>query len=94
MRLGAGGLGENEISQRVADIGASLGSRFDADRAGISVRTLSNVVERDRALEVMTKVLQSPEFPAEVLAREKARGIAGLKEADTKPDTIAKSLRR
>lgn len=89
MRLGAGGLGENEISQRVADIGASLGSRFDADRAGISVRTLSNVVERDRALEVMTKVLQSPEFPAEVLAREKARGIAGLKEADTKPDTIA-----
>ena len=89
MRLGAGGLGENEISQRVADIGARLGSRFDADRAGISVRTLSNAAERDRALELMTKVLQSPEFPAEVLAREKARGIAGLKEADTKPDTIA-----
>lgn len=89
MRLGAGGLGENEISQRIADVGARLGSRFDADRAGISVRTLSNAAERDRALDVMTKVLQAPEFPAEVLEREKARGIAGLKEADTKPDTIA-----
>lgn len=89
MRLGAGGLGENEISQRIADVGARLGSRFDVDRAGISLRTLSSAAERDRALEVMMKVLLAPEFPAEVLAREKARGISGLKDADTKPDTIA-----
>jgi zinc protease len=89
LRLGGGGLGENEISQRIADVGARLGSRFDADRAGVSVRTLSSPAERDRALEVMMKVLQAPEFPGQVLEREKARGIAGLKEADTKPDTIA-----
>jgi zinc protease len=89
LKLGAGGLGENEISQRIADVGARLAGRFDADRAGISLRTLSSAAERDRALDIMMRVVQQPAFPEDVLAREKARGIAGLKEADTKPDTIA-----
>ena len=89
LRLGAGGLGENDISQRVADVGAQLSGRFDADRAGVYVRTLSSARERDQALNVMALVLQKPEFPQAVLVREKARVIAGLKEADTKPDTLA-----
>jgi zinc protease len=37
----------------------------------------------------MAKVLLQPEFPQDVLARERVRAIAGLKEADTKPDTLA-----
>lgn len=89
LKLGAGGLSENEISQRIADVGARLAGRFDSDRAGVSLRTLSSATERDRALDIMIRVVQQPEFPEAVLAREKARGIAGLKEADTKPDTIA-----
>jgi zinc protease len=89
LRLGAEGLSENEISQRIADVGARLGGRFDADRAGISLRTLSNANERERALEVMTRVLTTPQFPEAVFARERARAIAGLKEADTKPNILA-----
>jgi zinc protease len=89
LRLGAGGMSENEISQRIADVGANLGGRFDYDRAGVYLRTLSSPEERDRALEVVAKILAEPEFPEEVLARERARAIAGLKEADTKPDTLA-----
>lgn len=89
LRLGAGGMSENEISRRIADVGANLGGRFDYDRAGVYLRTLSRPEERDRALEVMVKVLSEPEFPEQVLARERARTIAGLKEADTKPDTLA-----
>ncbi|MPZ43915.1 MAG: insulinase family protein [Betaproteobacteria bacterium] len=89
LRLGAGGLSENEIARRIADVGANLGGRFDSDRAGVYLRTLSNPAERDPALEVMAKVLLQPEFPQDVLARERARAIAGLKEADTKPDTLA-----
>jgi zinc protease len=89
LRLGAGGMSENEIAGRIADVGARLGGRFDSDRAGMHLRTLSNPAERDPALDVMAKVLQQPEFPEDVLARERARAIAGLKEADTKPDTLA-----
>src|SRR5690606_14134903 len=87
--LGAGGLDENEISRRIADVGAHLGGRFDYDRAGVYLRTLSNPAERDPALETLVKVLLQPEFPQSVLERERARTIAGLKEADTKPDTLA-----
>jgi len=87
--LGAGGLSDDEISKRTADVGASLGARFDLDRAGVSLRTLSSKAERTQALDVMARVLQQPEFPEAVLAREKARIIAALKEAETQPEAIA-----
>jgi len=89
MSLGAAGLNEDEISRRMADVGALLSGRFDSDRAGVGVRTLSSAKEREQALDILAGVLSQPEFPAKVLEREKVRLIAGLKEADTKPDTIA-----
>ena len=88
-RMGAGGLSEDAISERIADVGAQLGGRFDSDRAGSSLRTLSSPQERDQALDVLVRVLQRPEFPEQALERERARMIASLKEADTKPDTLA-----
>ena len=89
LTLGAGGMNEEEISRRMADIGASLGGSFDQDRAGLRLRTLSSERERDQALEVMAKTLQSPDFPEAVLAREKTRSITELNEAKTQPDFIA-----
>ena len=89
LRLGAGGMDENEIARKLADVGAQLSGRFDADRAGAGMRTLSSAAERGRALEMLARILSQPEFPAPVLEREKVRLVAVLKEADTKPDTIA-----
>ncbi|MEN3354557.1 MAG: zinc protease, partial [Betaproteobacteria bacterium] len=89
LRLGAGGMDEDEIARKLADVGAQLGGRFDGDRGGSGLRTLSSGNERARALEILARMLAQPEFPAPVLEREKVRLIAMLKEADTKPDTIA-----
>jgi zinc protease len=89
LTLGAGGMTEEEISRRMADIGASLGGSFDQDRAGLRLRTLSSERERNQALEIMAKSLQSPDFPEAVLAREKTRSIAELNEAKTQPEFIA-----
>lgn len=86
---GAGGLSEDDISKRLADVGAQLSGSFDMDRSGLTLRTLSHPRERDEALGILAKILQSPDFPAEILTREKARIIAGLKEAETQPDSIA-----
>ena len=88
LKLGAGGLSEDEIARRMADTGAQLGGRFDSDRAGMSLRTLTSAEELKQALDVFSRVLQRPEFTAAVLVREKARIIAAIKEADTKPETI------
>lgn len=86
---GAGDLDEEKIAGRLVDIGARMGGSTDLDRAGLGLRTLSSPRERDAALELMRTVLQQPTFPAAVLEREKARAVAAIKEADTRPASIA-----
>lgn len=86
---GAGGLNEDQISRGMADIGAQFGGDFNQDSASVSLRTLSSAAERDKALDIMARVLQQPEFPEAILAREKVRLIAALKEAETMPESIA-----
>ena len=76
---GAQGLSEDEISRKLADIGAQMGGQFDTDRAGMTLRTLSSATERDAALEILARCLQQPLFPEAILTREKARMIAALK---------------
>ena len=89
LRFGADGLTEDQISNRLADVGAELSGRFDLDRAGMGVRTLSSERERNAAIDVLARVLQAPIFPAAAVERERARVVAGLKEAETKPEIIA-----
>ena len=87
--LGAGKLDETAIAEQMADIGANLGGGADTDRASVYLRTLSSKDKREPALEILRTVLHQPLFDAAILEREKARTIAGLKEAMTRPDSIA-----
>lgn len=89
LSLGAGGLTDDQISNRFADLGAQPGGEFDLDRASLKLRTLSSERERTASLELLATLLQKPDFPAAVLDREKARAIAGLKEAATQPESIS-----
>jgi len=89
MTLGAAGMTDEDISQKLADVGAVMGGELDADRASFKLRTLSSSREREQALDVYTKILQKPDFPEAVLTREKARVIAGLQEAETQPESIS-----
>jgi zinc protease len=89
MTLGAAGMTDEVIANKMADIGAVLGGEFDADRAAFKLRTLSSEREQAQALDVFTKILQKPDFPDSVLSREKARIISGLQEAATQPESIS-----
>ena len=89
MTLGAAGMTDEAISNKMADVGAILGGDFDADRASFKLRSLSSAREKTQALEVFTKVLQQPDFPESVLAREKARIISGIQESATQPESIS-----
>lgn len=88
LSLGAGGLSEDQIATTLADVGAQLKSQFDRDRAGVSLRTLSSIKERVQALDVFARIIQQPEFPKDIVTREKTRIIASIKESSTKPDYI------
>jgi len=89
LRLGAEGLDEQAIASRLADVGAQLGGQFNTDHAGLSLRTLSSNAEREQALDILARLLARPIFPEAVLEREKARLASAIREADTKPDTLA-----
>jgi len=89
MALGAAGMSDEVIANKMADIGAILGGEFNSDRATFKLRTLSNAREQTQALDVFVKVLQKPDFLQAVLDREKARIIAGLQESATQPESIA-----
>jgi zinc protease len=88
LRSGADGMSEDDIARRLADVGAQLGGRFDNDRAGLSVRTLSSPKERQQSLDLFARMLRAPLFPREALEREKVSLVGSLKEADTRPATI------
>lgn len=88
MTLGAGRYAEKDIAEGLADVGAVLSGRLDADRAGFQLRTLSAQKERGAALDILAAVLSQPRFEPQVVEREKARMVAVLREAATKPETI------
>ena len=87
--LGAGTRDETAIAEQLADIGATLGGGADTDRASVAVRTLSAPEKRNAAIDILRNVLQAPRFDAAIVEREKARTVAALKEAMTRPDAIA-----
>lgn len=89
MTLGAAGMSDEVIANKMADVGAILGGDFDADRSGFKLRTLSSEREKMQALDVFTKILQQPDFTPEVLEREKSRIISGLQESATQPESIS-----
>ncbi len=88
MALGAGPYSERDISERLADVGAELGGRLDADRAGFTMRTLSSKAELNQAMSVLAAILATPGFDPAILEREKARTVAALEEAATQPESI------
>lgn len=87
MGMAAGGLAEEILTNRFADVGAVLGGSFDADRASFKLRTMTN--EQQAALDAFTLVLHQPDFPEAVVSREQTRIVAALQEAETEPDSIA-----
>jgi len=87
LALGAAGMGEEELTNAFADIGAQTGGSLDVDQAALTLRTLTS--EQDKAFAVFNKILHQPDFPVDVLEREKTRFVAGLQEAETQPESIS-----
>ena len=89
IKAGSAAHSEEEISRRIADVGAQLGGDADRDRVGLSLRTLSSERERTQAIATLAEILQTPAFPDSAFAREKARLVDAVRESETKPDAIA-----
>jgi zinc protease len=82
-------LTEAQISDAFADTAAQRGGGAGAERGGASLRTLSSRSEREKSIMLLARILAQPSFPADFLARDKARTISAIKEDLTRPESIA-----
>jgi zinc protease len=89
LEAGVPEMDEERIAARLVDLGARLSSGSDHDKASVTLRTLSSAEEQEGALALLSAVLSAPTFPEDALAREKTRAIEALKDAETRPDSIA-----
>jgi len=82
-------LTEAAISDALADVAAQRSGGPGVDRAGMGVRTLSSAAEREQSVRLLARLLAHPSMPEPLLARDKARTLASIRESLTKPEYIA-----
>ncbi|KAA6185683.1 insulinase family protein [Thiohalocapsa marina] len=92
---GAAGLSADTIAEGIESVGAELGSGADRDMAWVSLRTLTDPEALERALDLLTKVLTAPDFPAEDFERVQQNTLVALRLAEQDPKTVgSKALYR
>ncbi|MES2979797.1 MAG: pitrilysin family protein [Pseudomonadota bacterium] len=82
-------LDENQLSEAWADLGARFGGGASSDRMSFSMRSLSYPDLLPKSLELAARQLGDPAFPEAIWQRDKARLAASIREANTRPPTIA-----
>ena len=82
-------LDENALGQAWADLGASFGAQAGRDSFSYSLRSLTEPALLQRAVALAARQVASPGWPADVWQRDRERWSASIKEADTRPGTVA-----
>ncbi|MHA7598682.1 M16 family metallopeptidase [Alicycliphilus sp. T452] len=82
-------LDENDLGEAWADLGASLEAGAERDGLVFSLRSLTEPDLLERAARLAARQLGQPSFTQNVWQRERARWDAAIKEADTRPGTVA-----
>ena len=82
-------LDENALGEAWADLGASFEAQADNDRLQYTLRSLTDPALLERAARLAARQIGEPSWPAEVWQRERARWTASLREANTRPATVA-----
>ena len=88
LSAGAGGLSKGEIDARVDAIGATL----NTSKYGVYAACLKPHV--DELFTLVEKVVISPEFPEEEVAKAHRRMLSGIKQQQEDPDAVADQVGR
>ncbi len=82
-------LDENELSEAWADIGGSFGGGASADRMSFTMRSLTYPDLLPKAVQLAARQLGEPSFPERIWLRDRERMAAAIREANTRPATVA-----
>ena len=82
-------LDENALGEAWADLGASFDAGAGGDRMSFTLRSLTDPALLPRAVQLAARQLGEPAFDAAIWERDRQRVSASLKEANTRPGTVA-----
>ena len=82
-------LDDNQLSEAWADLGASFSASAGADRMSFSLRSLTYPDLLGKATALAARQLGQAALPANIWLRERERSNAAIKEANTRPATLA-----
>ena len=82
-------LDENALGQAWADLGASFGANAGRDSFTYGLRSLTQPDLLQKAVALAARQVATPSWPEAVWQRDRERWSAALKEADTRPGTVA-----
>jgi zinc protease len=85
----ADGMSSDEISFEFESLGAEFSSSGGYDSASVSLRSLTDPAKLDRALDNLNTVISRPDFPEDVLERERNRLIVSLRQRQQSPRAIS-----
>ena len=86
---GDAALDENALSDAWADLGAQFGASAGSDRLSFSLRSLTEPDLLAKAVSLAAREIAEPAFPDAIWQRERQRIEASIKEANTRPATLA-----
>ena len=82
-------LDENQLGEAWADLGASFSASAGSDRMSFSLRSLSYPDLLERAAALAARQIGEPSFPEPIWQRDRERLSAAIREANTRPATVA-----
>lgn len=88
-RGGLPALDENQWSEAWADLGAGFSASASSDRMSFSLRSLSDAPLLAKAAQLAARQLGEPSLPEDVWLRDRQRMSASIREANTRPATVA-----
>jgi zinc protease len=88
-RDGQPALDENQLGEAWADLGAGFGGSAGSDRMSYTLRSLTTPELLQQAVQLAARQLGEPAFPDTVWQRDRQRMVAAIREANTRPGTIA-----
>ncbi len=86
---GAAALDENALGEAWADLGGQFEASAGNDALSFSLRSLTAPDLLDKAVHLAARQMAEPAWPQDVWERDRARWSASIREADTRPGTVA-----
>lgn len=87
---GAGPWSAQQIAERLESVGANLETGSLRDMAWVSLRTLTESVAKETALQTMAVILAEPRFTAQDVERERQAILASLLQDEQTPGEVGK----